>query len=484
MALELLLLISTAVIAVIIFFAFRSNGNGDGKAYTLPPGKMGLPLIGQTIAFMQPHSSASLGDFMDRSVAKYGKIFRMNLLGKPTIVSTDPDFNRLILQSEGRLFENSCPTSIAEIMGRWSMLALVGDIHRELRSIAVNFMSNVKLRTYFLGDIERQAVKILDSWTENATFSAQEAAKKFAFGLMVKHLMSMDESMPETEQLRREYHTFMKGMASIPLNLPGTAYRKALQSRAIILTIMGQKLDERITKIREKCEGLEEDDLLASVSTHPTLTREQILDLILSMLFAGHETSSGAISLAIYFLQACPKAVRQLREEHAEIARLKKERGETALTWDDYKKMEFTHAVINETLRLGNIVHFLHRKAIKDVQYKGYDIPCGWEVVPIISAAHLDPSIYDEPQCYNPWRWKAILATVTKNSNVMSFSGGPRLCPGAELAKLEMAVFLHHLVLKYDWELAERDFPVSFPFLGFPKGLPIKVRRFGGNQVA
>lgn len=109
---------------------------------------------------------------------RYGKIFRMNLLGKPTIVSTDPDFNRLILQSEGRLFENSCPTSIAEIMGRWSMLALVGDIHRELRSIAVNFMSNVKLRTYFLGDIERQAVKILDSWTENATFSAQEAAKK------------------------------------------------------------------------------------------------------------------------------------------------------------------------------------------------------------------------------------------------------------------------------------------------------------------
>ncbi|RWW54374.1 hypothetical protein BHE74_00039048 [Ensete ventricosum] len=262
MTLELLLLISTAVIAVIIFFAFRSNGNGGGKAYKLPPGRMGLPLIGQTIAFMQPHSSASLGDFVDQSMARYGKIFRMNLLGKPTIVSTDPDFNRLILQSEGRLFENSCPTSIAEIMGRWSMLALVGDIHRELRSIAVNFMSNVKLRTYFLGDIERQAVKILDSWTENATFSAQEAAKKvwiriyfcldrvdrvlvllvtlidtdagarrlqFAFGLMVKHLMSMDESMPETEQLRREYHAFMKGMASIPLNLPGTAYRKALQ---------------------------------------------------------------------------------------------------------------------------------------------------------------------------------------------------------------------------------------------------------------
>lgn len=38
--------------------------------------------------------------------------------------------------------------------------------------------------------------------------------------------------------------------------------------------------------------------------------------------------------------------------------------------------------------------------------FKGYDIPCGWEVVPIISAAHLDSNIYDDPQTYNPWRWQ------------------------------------------------------------------------------
>lgn len=76
---------------------------------------------------------------------------------------------------------------------------------------------------------------------------------------------------------------------------------------------MGQKLDERVQKIKEGCEGLEEDDLLASVAKHPHLTKEQILDLILSMLFAGHETSSAAISLAIYFLQSSPKVLQQLR---------------------------------------------------------------------------------------------------------------------------------------------------------------------------
>lgn len=63
------------------------------------------------------------------------------------------------------------------------------------------------------------------------------------------------------------------------------------------------------------------------------------------MLFAGHETSSVAIALAIFFLQACPKAVEELREEHLEIARAKKELGESELNWDDYKKMDFTQCV-------------------------------------------------------------------------------------------------------------------------------------------
>ncbi|KAM0937945.1 putative cytochrome P450 [Dioscorea sansibarensis] len=477
MAMDLFLLFSTPLIILsLTIIIFKINGRINTKSIKLPPGTMGLPFIGHTIPFMQPHSSSSLGLFINQSITKHGRIFKMSFLGKPTIVSADADFNRYILQSEGRMFENSCPTSIAEILGRWSMLALEGKIHKEMRSIAVNFMSNAKLRTYFLPDIEQQALNILNSWKDGSTFSAHIEGKKFAFNLMVKHLMSMNPGLPETEKLRKEYHTFMKGMASMPLNLPSLLIEKHF--RSVILKIMGRCFDERVKKIREGCNGLEKDDLLASVSLENNLTGDQILDLILSMLFAGHETSSTAICLAIYFLESSPKALQQLREEHENISRMK---SESWLTWEDYKEMEFTQCVINETLRLGNIVKFLHRKAIQDVQYKGYDIPCGWEVIPIISAAHLDSNIYDDPQNYNPWRWQNTTMAKSKNNSIMSFSGGPRMCPGAELSKMEMAVFLHHLVLKFNWELAEHDYPVSFPFLGFPKNLPIKVHAIKKN---
>uniref|UniRef100_A0A6N2N5Y6 Cytochrome P450 n=1 Tax=Salix viminalis TaxID=40686 RepID=A0A6N2N5Y6_SALVM len=473
---------------------------------------------------------------MEQHISRYGKIYKSNLFGEPTIVSADAGLNRFILQSEGRLFECSYPRSIGGILGKWSMLVLVGDMHRNMRSIALNFLSHARLRSHLLKEVEKQTLLVLSSWKENCTFSAQDEAKKviletciakkmnfktqdehltywrrklqFTFNLMAKHMMSLDPGETETEQLKKEYVTFMKGVVSAPLNFPGTPYRKALKSRSIILKFIERKMEERIARLKEGVENSEEDDLLGWVLKHSNLSTEQILDLILSLLFAGHETSSVSIALAIYFLQACPVAIQQLREEHIEISRAKKQSGEMEMNWDDYKKMEFTQCfselfntnefnvflypakVINETLRLGNVVRFLHRKAVRDVRYKGYDIPRGWKVLPVISAVHLDSTVFDQPQHFNPWRWQqpdnacgsstcssAATATATARSNYfMPFGGGPRLCAGLELAKLEMAVFIHHLVLNFQWEMVGADQAFAFPFVDFPEGLPIRVK--------
>lgn len=66
--------------------------------------------------------------------------------------------------------------------------------------------------------------------------------------------------------------------------------------------------------------------------------------------------------------------------------------------------------------------------------------------------------------------------STTITNNFMPFGGGPRLCTGSELAKLEMAIFIHHLVLNYQWELVGSDQAFAYPFVDFPKGLPIRIR--------
>ncbi|KAK0606480.1 hypothetical protein LWI29_038209 [Acer saccharum] len=478
----ILLLVSSILSLFFIFIFFRRKQ----RRYNLPPGNMGWPFIGETIGYLRPYSATTIGEFMENHVSRYGKIYKSNLFGEPTIVSTDAGLNRFILQNEGKLFECSYPRSIGGILGKWSMLVLVGDMHRDMRTISLNFLSHARLRTHLLREVERHTLFVLNSWKDNSVFSAQDEAKKFTFNLMAKHIMSMDPGKLETEQLKKEYVTFMKGVVSAPINLPGSAYRKALKSRSTILIHIERKMKERIIIMKEGRDDMEQDDLLGWVLKHSTLSTEQILDLILSLLFAGHETSSVSIALSIYFLQSCPEAIQQLQEEHLEITRAKKKSGEIELKWEDYKKMEFTQCVISETLRLGNVVRFLHRKALKDVQYKGYDIPCGWKVLPVISAVHLDPSLFEHPQHFNPWRWQqtshgpsssSSCPSMNTNNQFMPFGGGPRLCTGSELAKLEMAVFIHHLVLNFHWELAEPDQAYAFPFVDFRKGLPIRVQR-------
>lgn len=463
---------------ILAFFLIWNFGTRKRKQLKLPPGNVGWPFFGETFAYLKPHPATSMGEFMEQHISRFGKIYRANLFGEQTIVSADAGLNRFILQNEGRLFECSYPKSIGGILGKWSMLVLVGDMHRDMRMISLNFLSNARLRAHLLREVEQHTLLVLSSWKDNHTFSAQEEAKKFTFNLMAKHIMSMDPGMTETEKLKREYITFMKGVVSAPVNLPGTAYRKALQSRSIILRVIKHKMEDRRCKMRNGHEKVEEDDLLGWVINQSDLSTEQILDLILSLLFAGHETSSVALSLAIYFLEGSPKAVQELREEHLAISRIKKQQGESELNWEDYKKMEFTQCVINETLRLGNVVRFVHRKALRDIRYKGYDIPCGWKVLPVFTAVHLDPLLYEDPQQFNPWRWQKGSPNLTMTTSFMPFGGGPRLCAGSELAKLEIAVFIHHLVLNFTWKLAEPDQALVFPFVDFPKGLPIKVHTF------
>lgn len=491
---ELLFFLPFILLALLTFYAstvakchgvHRWSGRTKKRRPNLPPGAVGWPFIGETFGYLRAHPATSIGQFMNQHIARYGKIYRSSLFGDRTVVSADAGLNRYILQNEGRLFECSYPRSIGGILGKWSMLVLVGDPHREMRSISLNFLSSVRLRAVLLPEVERHTLLVLRDWlpsSSSAVFSAQHEAKKFTFNLMAKNIMSMDPGEEETERLRLEYITFMKGVVSAPLNFPGTAYWKALKSRATILGVIERKMEERLEKMNKEASSMEEDDLLGWAMKQSNLSKEQILDLLLSLLFAGHETSSMALALAIFFLEGCPKAVKELREEHLEIARRQKLRGECKLSWEDYKEMVFTQCVINETLRLGNVVRFLHRKVIRDVHYNGYDIPSGWKILPVLAAVHLDSSLYEDPNSFNPWRWKGNASGVAQNSNFMPYGGGTRLCAGSELAKLEMAIFLHHLVLNFRWELAEPDQAFVYPFVDFPKGLPIRVHRIAQEE--
>lgn len=96
----------------------------------------------------------------------------------------------------------------------------------------------------------------------------------------------------------------------------------SLQSRAAILGVIERKMEERVEKLSKEDASVEQDDLLGWALKQSNLSKEQILDLLLSLLFAGHETSSMALALAIFFLEGCPKAVQELRVQRITDSKL------------------------------------------------------------------------------------------------------------------------------------------------------------------
>ncbi|KAK8466767.1 hypothetical protein PHAVU_008G147500 [Phaseolus vulgaris] len=463
---ELLAVILTLLSGLIAFVYLLKyvNKNQQDFPHKLPPGSMGWPFSGETLGFLKSHKSNSLGSFLKEHCSRYGKVFKSHLFGSPTIVSCDFEFNMYILQNEGELFPVDYPKVMHNILGKFSVLLSKGDLHRKLRSTIISFVSATKYETKFLHSMEILVLSTINSWDPNSKQVAfYKEAKRFTINVMMKHLLYINTDEPLGSKILENFEKYIKGFISLPINIPGTAYFKALQARKRLAAII-----KNIILGRQKSSNarpVQGGDLLNMILSKQNLSVEEMVSIVLDLLFGGYETTAKLLSLIVYFLGGASNALQRLKEEHQEIRKRKKE-GEP-LNWDDYKQMEFTQKVIYEAMRCGNVVKFLHRKAVQDVKFKDYVIPAGWKVLPVLSAGHLDPTLFENPLEFDPFRWN----DNSIRKKVAPFGGGPRLCPGADLAKVETAFFLHHFVLNYRWKIKADDPPLALPYVEFTGGL-------------
>lgn len=466
-AFSLILLFS---VSFSLFILLRATARRRGR---LPPGNLGLPFIGETLQLISAYKTENPEPFIDDRVSRYGSVFTTHLFGEPTVFSADPEANRLILQNEGRLFESSYPGSISNLLGRHSLLLMRGSLHKRMHSLTMSFANSAIIRDHLLLDIDRLVRLNMDSWTGRVLL--MEETKKITFQLTVKQLMSFDPC-EWTENLMKEYMLVIEGFFTIPLPIFSTTYRRAIQARTKVAEALSLVVRDRR---RETENGERKNDMLAALLDDEGggggFSDEEIVDFMLALLVAGYETTSTIMTLAVKFLTETPLALAQLKEEHEEI-RVK--RGEKeALQWEDYKAMSFTQCVVNETLRVANIISGVFRRAMTDVTIKeGYTIPKGWKVFASLRGVHMDHHHFKDARVFNPWRWLQNSPGTTSTAFFNPFGGGPRRCPGAELARVELSVFLHRLVTQFSWE-AEQDKLVFFPTTRTQKRYPIAVQR-------
>ncbi|XP_021890012.1 cytochrome P450 724B1-like [Carica papaya] len=440
------------------------------KPVLAPKGTFGWPILGETLGFLTPHPSNSLGSFLQDHCSRYGKVFKSHLFFSPTVVSCDPELNYFILQNEGKLFQCSYPKPIHGILGKVSMLVAVGETHKRLRNVALSLVTITKSNPDFLHDIERFAIQILHSWKDKPQVIFCEEARKFTFNVIVKQVLGLTPDDPETSKILEDFLTFMRGLISLPLYIPGTPYARAVQARSRISSTVKAIIEERRKSNGGKSSS---SDFLGILLGVDTLSEDEKVSFVLDSLLGGYETTSLLMAMLVHFLAHSPNALRQLKVEHETIRNMKQK--DEFLNWEDYRRMDFTQHVINEALRYGNVVKFVHRKALKEVKFRDYVIPCGWKVLPVFTAVHLDPSLHASAPQFYPWRWESQDQTCKKFT---PFGGGSRCCPGSELAKVEVAFFLHHLVRNFRWRTEENEQPIAYPYVEFQRGLMLNLEKF------
>ncbi|KAL8110391.1 hypothetical protein AgCh_026203 [Apium graveolens] len=438
------------------------------------PGNLGWPIVGESSSFLSEFSSPQgIYSFIKNRQKRYGKVFKSYVLGKYTIFMTGRDAGKILLTGKDGLVTLNLFYTGKQVLGSTSLLQQSGEEHKRLRRLIAEPLSFDSLKKYFQF-INTLAAETLDQWLDREVLVLEEASA-FTLKVIGNMIMSLEPTGTEQDKFRTNFKSISSSFASLPLKLPGTAYDRGIKARDRMYAMF----DSIISK-RRSGKSVHQDFLESLIQKHTKndsgedqddkLTDKQLKDNILTLLVAGHDTTTAALTWLIKFIAENPDVLERLRKEHMEI--LDNRKTGSSLTWSEVSNMPYTTKVISETLRMATILPWYSRKAAQDFQINGCDIKKGWAVFLDVVSIHHDPENFRDPEKFDPSRFDAPI----KPFGYLGFGSGPRMCPGINLAKLELCIFVHHLVCRYKWTSLEKDDSVQPTLVRMPKNkLPIKV---------
>ncbi|KAK7303619.1 hypothetical protein RJT34_14529 [Clitoria ternatea] len=468
MMMEVVVLVAAIVAALLVLRSILKNVNWwlyesklGVKQYSLPPGDMGWPFIGNMWSFLRAFKSKDPDSFISSFLTRYGRtgIYKALMFGNPSVIVTTPETCKRVLTDDEK-FKPGWPRSTIELIGKKSFIQMPFEEHKRLRRLTSSSINGMEALSLYLTYIEDCVKTSLEKWATMGQIEFLTQIRKLTFRIIM-HIFLSSESDPVMEALEREYTALNHGVRAMQINIPGFAYHKAFKARKNLVAIFQSIVDER-RKIRKGyLPGKARDMMDALIDVKDDdgkkLSDEDIIDIMLMYLNAGHESSGHITMWATYFLQKHPEYLQKAKAEQEEIVR-KRPPTQNGLILKDIREMDFLYKVIDETMRVITFSLVVFREAKADVTINGYFIPKGWKALVWFRSVHLDPEIYPNPKEFNPYRWNK----EHKAGEFLPFGGGSRLCPGNDLAKMEIAVFLHHFLLNYRFEQLNPKCPVRY----------------------
>ncbi|XP_078377062.1 cytochrome P450 3A24-like [Oculina patagonica] len=175
------------------------------------------------------------------------------------------------------------------------------------------------------------------------------------------------------------------------------------------------------------------------------LSDDEIVHQSIIFLLAGYETSSNTLSFTVYYLALNPDVQDKLRTEIKEAM----ESNAKKPLYDVVQNMEYLDCVIKESQRLCPPGAFPNRQCSEDYDLNGIHIPAGTEIMIPIYALHHDPDAWEDPEKFDPERFRGPAQDSRHAFQFLPFGAGPRNCIGMRFALMEIKITLVRILMKY-----------------------------------
>jgi cytochrome P450 len=258
--------------------------------------------------------------------------------------------------------------------------------------------------------------------------------------------------------------------------IPPFRYWKGMRGRAFLedyfrSQIEARRRNEGADLLSQLCRAEDEDG--------ERLTDEEIVQHIIFLLFAAHDTTSSALTTVVWALTEHPEWQHRLRSEMHRV-------GQRWLPYDAVDALVETDWVFKEAIRLEPPGAFMVRRTVRGVQLGPYALPKNLTLSPVSRITHYLPEWWTEPTRFDPERFRPERAEHKRHPGLyFPFGGGAHACLGVHLASMQAKAFLHQLLLRFDVKIDTKR-PTRFQMVPMPhptNGLPVRLRPISSRRA-
>jgi cytochrome P450 len=406
----------------------RAEWRGRGK---FPPGPGDFSLA-RTHQIAHDPLPLLLGAYEE-----HGPIFSMRLLHSRVVFMLGPEANHFVTVGHPENFHwrESSFGDLIPLLGD-GLLTIDDDYHDRARAIMMPAFHRRQL-TASVEAMATEAEAAIAALRPGTVADLYGWMRNLAMRIAMRALLGLDPDQAGTGAAAAEHFERALGFYGIdyPLRLlrgPGSPWRKLIASRDVLDQIVFGEIERRRAAPDDERQDILSLLLGARGEAGEAFTDREVRDQVMTLMFAGHDTSTSTLTFMMHELARHPEVAARLREEADRVL------GGEPPSVDQLEEMPYLDMVLDEVLRLYPPAWIGPRRAVREFEFGGYTVPRGAYVNYCSWASHRIPEVFPDPEAFIPERFTRERKAALPRGAYVPFGGGQRICIGKRFGQTEV----------------------------------------------